>query len=111
MGNRSSALCVKQLGSAALIQPRWSERIEREWVGNLLEHRPDLDPARIERTVNLMNLAFCLGRKCGLLSPGRTEVYIAAVVVCLWQSLQSFQKEAGDFLEFFACRCGQKKAP
>lgn len=47
---------VMQLGSAALIQPRWSERIEQEWVSNLLGHRPDLDPARVQRTVKLMNL-------------------------------------------------------
>ena len=48
---------VMWLGIAGLIQPRWSERIEREWIENLLGHRPDLERARIERTALMMNQA------------------------------------------------------
>jgi len=36
---------------------RWSTQIHREWTRNLLENRPDLLPAQLERTVELMNLA------------------------------------------------------
>ena len=46
---------VMWLGTVALVRPRWTERIEQEWVGNLLEHRPDLDAARVHRTAQLMN--------------------------------------------------------
>ena len=46
---------VMWLGSTGLIQPRWSETIEQEWIGNLLSHRPDLERARVERTAALMN--------------------------------------------------------
>lgn len=48
---------VMWLGDTALIQPRWTERIEQEWISNLLEHRPDLDAARVARTAALMNRA------------------------------------------------------
>lgn len=48
---------VMHLGIVGLLQPRWSERIEEEWITNLLEHRPDLDPARVRRTADLMNQA------------------------------------------------------
>lgn len=53
---------VMHLGLADLIQPRWSERIEEEWITNLLEHRPDLDPARVRRTADLMNRAIPAAR-------------------------------------------------
>ena len=46
---------VMWLGTLALVRPRWTERIEQEWVGNILEHRPDLDAARVQRTAQLMN--------------------------------------------------------
>lgn len=31
-----------RLGVSGALRPRWTTRIEQEWVGNLLEHRPDL---------------------------------------------------------------------
>ena len=46
---------VMWLGTVALVRPRWTERIEQEWVGNLLEHRSDLYAARVQRTAQLMN--------------------------------------------------------
>jgi predicted nucleic acid-binding protein len=34
---------------------RWSDRIHDEWIRNLLANRPDLRPADLQRTRNLMN--------------------------------------------------------
>lgn len=39
-------------------QPFWSERIQNEWIINLLKNRPDLKRTQLERTRNFMNLAF-----------------------------------------------------
>lgn len=36
-------------------QPKWTERIHAEWMENLLQNRPDLTRARLERTRDLMN--------------------------------------------------------
>ncbi|MFC4872070.1 PIN domain-containing protein [Negadavirga shengliensis] len=41
-----------------LFKPFWSKAIHQEWRRNLLENRPDLDPQRIDRTIDLMNQAF-----------------------------------------------------
>jgi len=38
-------------------QPHWSADIHAEWIRNLLANRPDLDPARLQRTRDLMNRA------------------------------------------------------
>ncbi|HEX8395554.1 MAG TPA: PIN domain-containing protein [Longimicrobium sp.] len=40
-----------------LLLPHWSEHIHAEWTRNLLRNRPDLDPARLNRTVRLMEAA------------------------------------------------------
>lgn len=36
---------------------RWTERIHREWISALLHKQPDLDPRRLERTVQLIDQA------------------------------------------------------
>lgn len=36
-------------------QPKWTDRIHDEWIENLLENRPDLTRAKLERTRDLMN--------------------------------------------------------
>jgi len=36
-------------------QPKWTEHIHAEWMENLLENRPELTRARLERTRDLMN--------------------------------------------------------
>lgn len=41
---------------------QWSDEIQGEWIRNLLEHRPDLDAARLERTRRLMERALPLAR-------------------------------------------------
>lgn len=43
------------LARTGLFRARWTERIQNEWVRSLLENRPDLDPARLKRTCQLMN--------------------------------------------------------
>ncbi|MCL2468028.1 MAG: PIN domain-containing protein [Micrococcales bacterium] len=46
-----------RVGMARLVQPKWTEQILDETFENLLANRPDLDPARLERTRDLMNAA------------------------------------------------------
>lgn len=38
--------------------PLWSDEIQHEWVRNLLLNRKDLDKDRLEKSVEIMNLAF-----------------------------------------------------
>jgi hypothetical protein len=38
-----------------VFQPKWTDRIHDEWMENVLERRPDVERARLERTRNLMN--------------------------------------------------------
>ena len=38
-----------------VFQPKWTEQIHSEWIGNVLEHRPDLERARLERARALMD--------------------------------------------------------
>jgi predicted nucleic acid-binding protein len=41
-----------------LFKPFWSEEIQKEWKRNLILNRPDLDPARLDRTISAMNEYF-----------------------------------------------------
>lgn len=47
-----------RLAEAEVFTPKWTEKIHEEWTRNLLANRSDLDPKRIQRTVNMMNEAF-----------------------------------------------------
>lgn len=47
-----------RLAAAGLYRPRWTARIEAEWVGALLAERPDLAPERLARTCAAMARAF-----------------------------------------------------
>jgi hypothetical protein len=38
-----------------LYQPKWTDEIHEEWIRNVLEDRPDLTRAQLERTRDLMN--------------------------------------------------------
>lgn len=38
-----------------VFQPKWTERIHAEWMRNVLENRPDLTRAQLERTRALMD--------------------------------------------------------
>lgn len=44
-----------RVGLARLVQPKWTEQILDEVFRNLRANRPDLDPARLDRTRELMN--------------------------------------------------------
>lgn len=46
-----------RVGLARLVQPKWTEQILDEVFRNLRANRPDLDPARLDRTRRLMNEA------------------------------------------------------
>lgn len=55
-GHRLRSL-VLWLAQAGLFRARWSEDIHREWMGHLRANRPDLDPAAITKTRELMDKA------------------------------------------------------
>ena len=42
------------LAAAGVYGARWTERIQDEWIRNLLNNRPDLDTSRLARTATLM---------------------------------------------------------
>jgi predicted nucleic acid-binding protein len=44
-----------ELAGRDLFRAKWTEQIHNEWVGSLLENRPDLTRENLERTVRLMN--------------------------------------------------------
>lgn len=44
-----------RVAQRGLVQARWTERILDEVFDNLVSNRPDLDPARLARTRELMN--------------------------------------------------------
>ncbi|WP_245584045.1 PIN domain-containing protein [Rubritepida flocculans] len=43
------------LAQTKLFRARWSDRVHEEWIRNLLEKRPDLEPADLARTRELMD--------------------------------------------------------
>jgi len=45
------------LATNGVFRARWSQQLLDEWTRNLLAKRPDVDPARIERTCRFMNAA------------------------------------------------------
>lgn len=46
---------LMQLALSDLFRARWTARIHDEWIRNLLAKRPDLTPAQLERTRDLMD--------------------------------------------------------
>lgn len=46
-----------RLAQTRRFRARWTERIRGEWIGALLRQRPELDPRRIARTAQLIDLA------------------------------------------------------
>ena len=38
-----------------LFRAKWSDRIHEEWISNLIQNRPELERAKLERTKELMN--------------------------------------------------------
>ena len=54
--------CVRNLvlwlARYRVYRPLWSERIQSEWTGKLLENRPDLKRAQMDHTIGQMNEHF-----------------------------------------------------
>lgn len=48
---------LMHLALSDLYRARWSDMIHDEWIRNVRSNRPDLDPARLERTRTRMNHA------------------------------------------------------
>lgn len=48
------------LALSGRFRARWTALIHDEWVRNLLRNRPELDPAQLQRTIDLMNNLFDL---------------------------------------------------
>lgn len=46
-----------RIAQAGLVQAKWTDQILDEAFSNLAKNRPDLDPARLARTRELMNRA------------------------------------------------------
>jgi predicted nucleic acid-binding protein len=46
-----------RLAQTGLFRARWTDAIHDEWIRNVLEDRPDLSAAQLERTRKLMNAA------------------------------------------------------
>jgi PIN domain len=46
-----------RLAITDLFRARWTDRIHNEWIRAVLERRPDISPAQLERTRELMNRA------------------------------------------------------
>lgn len=44
-----------ELASSSLFRAKWSEEIHEEWIGSVLENRPDLTREKLDRTKALMN--------------------------------------------------------
>ncbi len=54
-----------RVAGAELFDPRWTDRIQQEWMRNLAANRPDLQAENIKRAQKLMEVAFPRGRVTG----------------------------------------------
>lgn len=77
-----------QLASQGLFRARWSARIQEEWMRNLLEKRPDLKRAQLERTCEIMNKAIlnCLVEDfeelaTGIVLPDPDDTHVVAAAL------------------------------
>jgi predicted nucleic acid-binding protein len=78
------------LARDGLYHARWSERIQDEWVRSLLSKRPDLNPATLRRTCELMAQAVpdSLVHGCERIEPSVTGLpdvddrHVLAAAIC-----------------------------
>ena len=109
-----------------LFRARWTNMIHDEWIQNLREKRPELDPERLERTRELMNrhIRGCLVEGFEELIPNISlpdpddRHIVAAVIRCGAQSivtinLKDFPDEALFQYDiraiFLSCLCGSER--
>lgn len=87
-----------QTASAGLFRGKLTSQINREWISNLLEHRPDLKPELLERTCELIiaSIPDCLVTgheqlisELSLPDPGDRHV-LAAAVRCQAQTIVTY---------------------
>jgi hypothetical protein len=86
-----------------LFRPRWTEEIHKEWIRALLENRPDIDAARLDRLKNMMNSKFPDSEVTGYeplidalrLPDPKDRHVLAAAIVCNADAIVTFN--VGDF--------------
>ncbi len=94
---------VLYLAPTKLFRARWSDRVHEEWIRNLLQNRPDLKPADLKRTRQLMDASVLDALVTGyeplidamaLPDPDDRHV-LAAAVMCRASCIVAFN--IGDF--------------
>ena len=80
---------LMQLALTELFRAKWTEHIHDEWTRNLLKNRPDIDPSKLKRLRQVMDLAVpdCLVTgfesiipSLNLPDPGDQHVLAAAII-------------------------------
>ena len=71
-----------------IYRARWAEQIHDEWIRNLLDKRPGLDPEKLQRTRKLMNAnvpgSVVRGYEplvCGLSLPDPSDCHVVAAAI------------------------------
>lgn len=77
-----------RLARAGLVAARWTDQIHDEWIHNVLKNRPDLSPANLQRTRELMEAAVpgalvegFEGRIAALQLPDRDDRHVLAAAI------------------------------
>ena len=85
---------VIHLALVGLFRPRWTEQIHEEWIRSVLEHRPELQRERLERTRFLMDThvrnALVTGYESlieGLSLPDPDDRHVLAAAICSGSNL------------------------
>jgi PIN domain len=80
---------LMHLARTGTFRARWTERIHDEWMRNVLANRPDLTPAKLHRTRELMDAAVpdCLVTgyediEAGLQLPDVDDRHVLAAAIC-----------------------------
>lgn len=87
-----------ELALTDLFAARWTDRIHEEWITNLLDNRPDLTRAQLERTRQLMNshARDCLvegyeALEAALVLPDEDDLHVvAAAIKCQAQGIVTY---------------------
>lgn len=76
------------LARQKLYQPKWTSEIHREWMQNLMAHRPDLNQENLNRTQQLMDEAFPDAQvtkyenlKSGLTLPDLDDIHVLVAAI------------------------------